>query len=202
MGMLFLLSICMHGRLILIMSSSAGKSTSLSLIGGLSTISSGSVLFAPSSPGSTPLVRPPRGTLGLVPQKNVLFPELTCLQTLRVFRAVKWSAEHAQENAQEDLAQLLRDCDLEKKINEPAGTMSGGQKRKLQLAIGLVGGSRVILVDECTSGVDPLSRRALWKTLTSFREDRAIIFTTHVSDFIPLSVSVMSNRLMIFVVPR
>ena len=40
-----------------------------------------------------------------------------------------------------------------------------------------------MLVDECTSGVDPLSRRALWKTLTSFRDDRCIIFTTHVSLF-------------------
>jgi len=38
----------------------------------------------------------------------------------------------------------------------------------------------VVLVDECTSGVDPLSRRAVWKTLTSFREDRSIVFTTHV----------------------
>jgi ABC-type phosphate transport system ATPase subunit len=39
----------------------------------------------------------------------------------------------------------------------------------------------VLLVDECTSGVDPLSRRALWKTLASYREDRCIVFTTHVS---------------------
>ena len=38
-----------------------------------------------------------------------------------------------------------------------------------------------MLVDECTSGVDPLSRRALWKILTSFRDDRCIVFTTHVS---------------------
>lgn len=40
----------------------------------------------------------------------------------------------------------------------------------------------VILVDECTSGVDPLSRRALWKTLTTYRSDRTIVLTTHVSD--------------------
>lgn len=38
----------------------------------------------------------------------------------------------------------------------------------------------VVLVDECTSGVDPLSRRALWKAITSFRESRTIVFTTHV----------------------
>lgn len=88
------------------------------------------------------MAKPPRGTLGIVPQKNVLIPELSCLQTLRVFRAVKWSPSSA---ADEDLEQLLRDCDLQKKINANASTLSGGQKRKLQLAIGLVGGSKSTL---------------------------------------------------------
>ena len=74
-----------------------------------------------------------------VPQKNVLFPELSCLQTLRVWKAVKWSKN---SDSQEDLEQLLRDCDLGKKINANSSTLSGGQKRKLQLAIGLLGGSK------------------------------------------------------------
>ncbi|KAJ6520555.1 hypothetical protein C8R45DRAFT_1121130 [Mycena sanguinolenta] len=123
--------------------------------------------------------KPPRGTLGIVPQKNVLIPELTCLQSLRVWRAVKWSSSSV---ADEDLEQLLRDCDLQSKIHSNASTLSGGQKRKLQLAIGLVGGSKIVLVDECTSGVDPLSRRALWRTLISVREERTIIFTSHFLD--------------------
>jgi len=89
-------------------------------------------------------VVPPRGTIGIVPQKNVLFPELTCRQTLELWHAIKaTTADH-----KEDIDQLLRDCDLEKKINTNASTLSGGQKRKLQLAIGLVGGSKVVLVDE------------------------------------------------------
>ncbi|KAF9045107.1 hypothetical protein BJ165DRAFT_1346335 [Panaeolus papilionaceus] len=161
------------GIFVLLGSNGAGKSTSLSVIAGLSQLTSGSVTFEGGR------YSPPRGTLGIVPQKNVLFNDLTCLQTLRVWKAVKWSEN---SEADEDLEQLLKDCDLEKKIHANAATMSGGQKRKLQLAIGLLGGSRIVLVDECTSGVDPLSRRALWKTLTAFRDDRSIVFTTHFLD--------------------
>lgn len=111
---------------------SAGKSTTLSIVAGLSSITTGSVTFEGG------LSRPARGTLGIVPQKNVLFPELSCIQTLRVWKAIKHSRNSA---ADEDLEQLLRDCDLEKKITANANTLSGGQKRKLQLAIGLLGGS-------------------------------------------------------------
>ena len=82
---------------------------------------------------------PSHGILGIVPQKNVLFPELTCFQTVRVWRAIK-RPEGSPGN--EDISQLLRDCDLGHKIHSNASTLSGGQKRKLQLAAGLVGGSK------------------------------------------------------------
>jgi ATP-binding cassette, subfamily A (ABC1), member 3 len=146
----------------------------LSIIGNLLGRSTGTITFEGG------VSHPPRGTLGIVPQKNVIFPELSCYQNLRVWRAVKHSAQSIEED--EDLEQLLRDCDLGKKIHSNASTLSGGQKRKLQLAIGLVGGSKIVLVDECTSGVDPLSRRALWRILTSVRHDRTIVFTTHFLD--------------------
>jgi ATP-binding cassette, subfamily A (ABC1), member 3 len=181
----------------------------MSVLGGLIGYTAASVTF------SGGVARPSHGTIGIVPQKNVLFPELNCIQTLRVWSAVKrddnWPAE--------DLEQLLRDCDLGNKIKHNADKLSGGQKRKLQLTIGLVGlwevrkvrfslvfwvvvdmRLLVVLVDEvsgmqsciqslfraetlgkCTSGVDPLSRRALWRTLTSFRDERTIVFTTQVS---------------------
>ncbi|KAJ7045165.1 hypothetical protein C8F04DRAFT_989821 [Mycena alexandri] len=161
------------GIFVLLGSNGAGKSTTLSVVGGLTGRSRGEVVFEGG------VAKPPRGTLGIVPQKNVLIPELSCLQTLRVWRAVKWSSSSV---ADEDLEQLLRDCDLQSKIHANASTLSGGQKRKLQLAIGLVGGSKIVLVDECTSGVDPLSRRALWRTLISVRQERTILFTTHFLD--------------------
>ena len=112
---------------------SAGKSTTMSIVGGLDGRTDGQVVLEGGH------LKPPRGTIGIVPQKNVLFPELTCLQTLRVWRAVKWSPASDEK---EDLEQLLRDCDLGKKINFNANALSGGQKRKLQLAIGLLGGSK------------------------------------------------------------
>ncbi|KAL0951946.1 hypothetical protein HGRIS_008597 [Hohenbuehelia grisea] len=161
------------GIFVLLGSNGAGKSTSLSIIGGLAGRTSGSITFEGG------VNRPPRGTIGIVPQKNVLFDELTCFQTLRLWRAIKRADASAED---EDIEQLLRDCDLESKIHANSATLSGGQKRKLQLAIGLIGNSKIVLVDECTSGVDPLSRRALWRTLSSYRNERTIVFTTHFLD--------------------
>ncbi|PFH49786.1 hypothetical protein AMATHDRAFT_4551 [Amanita thiersii Skay4041] len=162
-----------RGIFVLLGSNGAGKSTALSILGGLASSSGGAVTFEGGVPS------PPRGAIGIVPQKNVLFPDLSCIQNLRVWRAVKWS-NNSERN--EDLQQLLRDCDIGSKADANANTLSGGQKRKLQLAIGLAGGSKIVLVDECTSGVDPLSRRALWRTLTTVRETRTIVFTTHFLD--------------------
>ncbi|KAI0673936.1 P-loop containing nucleoside triphosphate hydrolase protein [Trametes maxima] len=161
------------GIYVLLGSNGAGKSTTMSILAGLLGRTRGSVVFEGG------VERPSRGTIGIVPQKNVLFPELTCYQTLRVWAAVKRADTHAEED---DLVQLLKDCDLGKKIHYNANALSGGQKRKLQLAIGLIGGSKIVLVDECTSGVDPLSRRALWRTLSSVRNDRTVVFTTHFLD--------------------
>ena len=103
------------------------------MIAGLSGMTDGTVTYEGG------VSRPGRGTLGIVPQKNVLFPELTCIQTLQVWKAVKWSKNSL---ANEDMEQLLRDCDLGGEINANTATLSGGQRRKLQLAIGIIGGCK------------------------------------------------------------
>ncbi|KAI0042590.1 P-loop containing nucleoside triphosphate hydrolase protein [Auriscalpium vulgare] len=177
------------GIFVLLGSNGAGKSTVLSILGGLLGRTHGSVTFEGG------VAHPSRGTLGIVPQKNVLFPELSCYQTLRLWQAVKHS--DAALEGDEDIEQLLRDCDLGNKIHANAEHLSGGQKRKLQLAIGLVGGSKIVLVDECTSGVDPLSRRALWRTLSSVRHERTIIFTTHFLD----EADLLADQIVILAAP-
>jgi ATP-binding cassette subfamily A (ABC1) protein 3 len=105
----------------------------LSILANLLGHDSGTVTF---EGGAT---RPPRGTIGVVPQKNVLIPELSPYQTVRLWSAIKRPS--GAKETRKDLIQLLRDCDLGRKIHANSGSLSGGQKRKLQLAIGLVGGS-------------------------------------------------------------
>ena len=63
-----------------------------------------------------------------------------------------------------------------------AGKISGGQKRKLQLAIALLGNSKIVLLDEPTSGMDPTARRETWEIIKKKRQDRIIILTTHYMD--------------------
>ena len=108
----------------------------MSVLGGLTGATRGSVVFAGGA------LRPPLGSVGIVPQKNVLFPELTCRQTIKVWSAIKPRTTAAEE---EEIVQVLRDCDLADKLDYMADALSGGQKRKLQLAIGLVGGSESAL---------------------------------------------------------
>lgn len=132
------LDIPTNGIYVLLGANGAGKSTTLSILGGLIGPTSGDVLFAGAA---RPSGRPTRGKVGVVPQKNVLFAELTCLQNLRVWEAVKGARAWSKKEGSQERERLLVECGLAKKVNRKAGTLSGGQKRKLQLAIGLVGGS-------------------------------------------------------------
>lgn len=182
------LSIPSCGIFVLLGANGSGKSTTLGMVAGLEEPDSGRIEFhdemttvdekGEDNRRAYPHTRN-KTALGLVPQKDILFPELTCYQTIRLWRDLK--AARLPTSKDQDLETLLDSCSLRNKMHARAGTLSGGQKRRLQLAAGLVGGSRVVLVDEATSGVDPLSRRAIWRALRDVREDRCIVFTTHVS---------------------
>lgn len=77
---------------------------------------------------------------------------------------------------------MLVEIDLVKQKKQLAKTLSGGQKRKLSVAIALIGNSKIIVLDEPTSGMDTTSRRKLWDMLKRNKKDRIIILTTHYMD--------------------
>ncbi|KAJ1301707.1 hypothetical protein OPQ81_008941 [Rhizoctonia solani] len=191
------LSVPSRGIFVLLGANGSGKSTTLGMVAGLEKPDSGWIEFNDQSEvqadekgegygkdgeKAVPSSHGRMTSLGLVPQKNVLFPELTCHQTLRLWRDLKTARFPSESDQDNGIDELLKSCSLEDKTKARASTLSGGQKRRLQLAAGLIGGSKIVLVDEATSGVDPLSRRAIWRALRDVRNDRCVVFTTHFLD--------------------
>lgn len=153
--------------LVLLGANGSGKSTTLDAISGLNTITSGSIEIDGT------------GGLGLCPQKNVMWDELTVFEHVKIFNQLKSTGGTDDRDRIED---LIRACDLGHKIKAKSSTLSGGQKRKLQLAMMFTGGSRVCCVDEVSSGLDPLSRRKIWDILLAERGERTFLLTTHFLD--------------------
>ena len=77
---------------------------------------------------------------------------------------------------------MLEEIDLVEVKNQLAKTLSGGQKRKLSVAIAMIGNSKVIMLDEPSSGMDTSSRRRLWEMLKRNKQGKIIILTTHYMD--------------------
>lgn len=117
-------------------------------------------------------------------------PELTVEEHIRIFSDLKCLSAVNEEI----ITELVKSCDLEKKLPAKAKTLSGGQKRKLQLAMMFAGGSTVCCVDEVSTGLDPISRRRIWEILLAERNRRTIIMTTHFldeADFLADNIAIM-----------
>ena len=82
----------------------------------------------------------------------------------------------------EEIDQTIKDVDLQTKKGAYAKNLSGGQKRKLSIGIALIGGSKLIMLDEPTSGMDLTARRKIWEMLKRSKQGRVIILTTHFMD--------------------
>jgi ATP-binding cassette, subfamily A (ABC1), member 3 len=155
--------------MVLLGANGSGKSTTLDSIAGLNSITSGDITVNYPEVGTG---------LGFCPQKNVLWDDLTVEEHVRIFNRIK----SQKPSLKEENLELLASCDIDRKASARAKTLSGGQKRKLQLAMMFTGGSRVCCVDEVSSGLDPLSRRKIWDILLAERGSRSILLTTHFLD--------------------
>ncbi|MCJ1419949.1 hypothetical protein MMC32_006305 [Xylographa parallela] len=155
--------------MVLLGANGSGKSTTLDAIAGLTTVTGGSITVDF------------RQGLGFCPQRNVLWKELTVAEHVTIFNRLKSTGKPASKA---ENTELIKACDLDRKIGARAGSLSGGQMRKLQLTLMFTGGSRVCLIDECSSGVDALARRRLQDILLAerSRSNRTMIFTTHFLD--------------------
>ena len=115
-------------------------------------------------------------SLGVVPQDNNLWPLLSCKQHLQLFAELR-GVPH--KKVQGVLDSALKHMELQEKSDTLSSHLSGGMQRRLCTAIALIGEPDVILLDEPSAGLDPVSRRNLWDVIRETMSNRAVILTTH-----------------------
>lgn len=153
----------------------AGKTTTVSMVAGLLAPDRGDVWIKgrPLSGDRDPL----KSSLGLVPQELALWDELSAWANLAVFGALY---DLGGQLLDEAITRWLDFVGLADRARDRVATFSGGMKRRLNLAAGLLHDPEVLLLDEPTVGVDPQSRNAIFDALLDLRDrGKAIVYTTH-----------------------
>jgi linearmycin/streptolysin S transport system ATP-binding protein len=153
----------------------AGKTTTVSMIAGFVTPDKGEVLIGGAAlRGDTD---PKKRQIGLVPQDLALYEELSARANLRFFGALYNLSGAALDKA---IAAALGLVGLSDRERDVVKTFSGGMKRRLNLAAGLLHDPDILLLDEPTVGVDPQSRNAIFDNLEELkRRGKALLYTTH-----------------------
>jgi ABC-2 type transport system ATP-binding protein len=146
----------------------AGKTTAVALLLGLRRPTNGSVrLF-----GLDPRVPAARRDVGATPQESAFSPTLTVRELIDFVRA-----HHSRPLA---AAEVLETFELTEFADRQAGGLSGGQRRRLAVALAFAGNPRAAFLDEPTTGLDVGSRRAVWDAVRRFAvDDRTVLLTTH-----------------------
>jgi len=165
-----------RGRLVgLLGPNGAGKTTTVSMIAGLLTPDRGDVLVGGARlAGDTD---PKKRRIGLVPQDLALYDEMSARANLRFFGALYGLSGAALDKA---IASALDLVGLADRIHDRVSSYSGGMKRRLNLAAGLLHDPDILLLDEPTVGVDPQSRNAIFDNLELLKSrGKALLYTTH-----------------------
>ncbi len=151
----------------------AGKSTLIRSIVGQVIPDAGTITVfgAPADSASA------RNALGWIPQELALYPRLTCRENLQSFGRYHGMAGAALEQA---VARCLDWSTLTDRASELVKNLSGGMKRRLNMAAGLIHQPKLVLMDEPTVGVDPQSRNHIFEMIEKLRDEgMSIIYTTH-----------------------
>jgi ABC-2 type transport system ATP-binding protein len=140
----------------------AGKTTLLSIIAGIQPPNDGEVTSA-------------SGDVGWVPQQAAVYGKLTVAENLRLFARLE-----KRPDVEDVVVRMLRQTGLEDRSGDQVSTLSGGNRQRVNIAIGLLSEPEVLLLDEPSASLDPRQRERLWEFLRALAEQgTAIIFSTH-----------------------
>lgn len=153
----------------------AGKTTTISMISTLLEPTSGTVTVGGNDVVRTPMAV--RQVLGVVPQDLALYFELTAEENLRFWGEMR--GLHG-EDLRREVAEKLDLTELTDRATSRVKTFSGGMKRRLNLAVGLLGNPKLVLLDEPTVAIDPQSRRYILDRVKRMaRDGTTVLYTTH-----------------------
>jgi ABC-2 type transport system ATP-binding protein len=151
----------------------AGKTTTVEILEGYRTRDGGTVEVLGQDPQRAGVDW--RDRIGVVLQSSAMYPNLSVTESLALFAGYYTKPL--------DVDQVVGLVGLEEKRTARVRTLSGGQKRRLDLGLGLIGNPEVLFLDEPTTGFDPAARRAAWEVIRSLRSlGKTILLTTHYLD--------------------
>jgi ABC-2 type transport system ATP-binding protein len=157
----------------------AGKSTLIRMMTTLVPITSGRVIV-----GGHDVSREPdaaRLKIGVIPQAMTTDTDLSVEENLDIYAKLYGVGKEERKRAMDDLLELVHLNDRRKSL---VGTLSGGMRRRVELARGLVHRPDILFLDEPTTGLDPVSRADVWEMITKLRQARGltVLITTHYMD--------------------
>ena len=149
----------------------AGKSTILSILNGLTPVDSGEIeVFGLDLKKDLKQIK---NISSIVPQNLAFYEQLTVKENLEFFKNVQNGTKESYEKA-------IHVNTLEKILNQKAFTLSGGQKRRLNIAIGLLNNPQIIYFDEPTVGIDPKSRNEILESIKGYKKlGITVVYTSH-----------------------
>ena len=151
----------------------AGKTTTIEILEGYRARDSGTVEVLGEDPQRSGTAW--RERVGVMLQSSSLYPNLTVRESLETF-----AGYYAKPRDPGDVIEIV---ELSEKANARVRTLSGGQQRRLDLGLALIGDPELIFLDEPTTGFDPGARRTAWQTIANLRElGKTILLTTHYLD--------------------
>lgn len=154
----------------------AGKTTTINCLTGITPVTAGDALVYGESIRSSAGMSNIRSMIGVCPQFDILWDALSGQEHLHIFASIKGLPPGL---IKEVVEKSLAEVKLTQAARMRAGSYSGGMKRRLSVAIALIGEPKLVILDEPTTGMDPITRRHVWDIIEDAKKGRAIILTTH-----------------------
>ncbi|XP_060204668.1 ABC transporter A family member 2-like [Lycium barbarum] len=154
----------------------AGKTTAINCLTGITPVTAGDALIYGQSISSSASMSNIRRMIGVCPQFDILWDALSGQEHLHLFASIKGLPPSL---VKEVVEKSLAEVKLTDAARMRSGSYSGGMKRRLSVSIALIGEPKLVILDEPTSGMDPITRRHVWDIIEGAKKGRAIILTTH-----------------------